>query len=159
MPDYRAIEEKIQLMLGPGRRPVAITFLDAVPAGVEKFEGSVPSSCSFWRLAADGRTFYTMPSDHWNCPVGGYTHSTLTPERMPELQQTLNLMSDIGYIRMEEIPGVFHMEQAPQAIAYAPLGDTPVDPSVVIASGKPGRAMMLAEAARRAGAMSQLPLL
>jgi uncharacterized protein (DUF169 family) len=138
---------------------VAITFLDAIPTGVEKFEGAEPSSCSFWRLAAAGRTFYTVPSDHWNCPVGGYTHNTLTAERMPELQQVLTLMSDIGYIRMEEVAGVFHNERTPKAIAYAPLGDTPVAPSVVIASGKPGRVMMLAEAARRAGAMSQLPLL
>lgn len=159
MPDYRSIEEKIQTMLGAGRRPVAITFLDSVPAGVEKFAGSVPSSCSFWRLAAAGRTFYTVPSDHWNCPVGGFTHNTLTPERMPELQQTLTLMNDIGYIRMEEVSGVFHMENTPAAIAYAPLGDTPAAPSVVIASGKPGRVMLLAEAAGRAGAMSSLPLL
>jgi uncharacterized protein (DUF169 family) len=159
MPDYRSIEEKIQLMLGGGRRPVAITFLDAAPEGVEKFTGSVPSSCSFWKLAAAGRTFYTAPSDHWNCPVGGYTHNTLTPERMPELMQTLTLMSDIGYVRMEEVPKVFHMEQTPQAIVYSPLGDAPMAPSVVIASGKPGRVMMLAEAAGRAGAMSTLPLL
>jgi uncharacterized protein (DUF169 family) len=159
MPDYRAVEEKMQRMLGAGRRPVAVTFLETIPAAVGKFEGTVPSSCSFWRLAAAGRTFYTVPSDHGNCPVGGYTHGTLTAESMPELQQTLNLMSDIGYIRMEEIPGVFHVEQAPRAVVSAPLADTPVDPSVVIASGRPGRVMMLAEAARRAGAMSQLPLL
>jgi uncharacterized protein (DUF169 family) len=159
MPDYRTIEEKIQNLLGGGRRPVAITFLEAVPEGIAKFGGSVPSSCSFWRLAAAGQSFYTVPSDHWNCPVGGYTHNTLTPERMPELQQVLTLMTDIGYLRMEEVGGVFHMDKAPAAIAYMPLGEATVAPSVVIASGKPGRVMMLAEAANRAGAMSQLPLL
>jgi len=153
------MEEKMMAMLGGQRRPVAIAFLEAEPQGVEKFTGSVPSSCSFWKLAAAGRTFYTVPSDHWNCPVGGYTHNTLTAERMPELQQTLNLMGEIGYIRMEEIPGVFHMDRMPRAIAYAPLGDTPAPPTVVIVSGRPGRVMMLAEAAGRAGAMSQLPLL
>jgi len=159
MPDYRAIEDQIQQLLGGGRRPVAIAFADAPPQGVAKFVGSEPSSCSFWRIAAGGRTFYTVPSDHWNCPVGGYTHNTLTPDRVPELQQTLALMSDIGYIRMEEIPGVFHLEQAPQVVVYAPLGDTPVPPTVVLVAGTPGRVMMLAEAANRAGAMSNLPLL
>jgi uncharacterized protein (DUF169 family) len=159
MPNYRALEEKIQLMLGATRRPVAVTFLDAPPAGVAKFEGSEPSTCSFWRLAAGGRTFYTVASDHLNCPVGGYTHNTLPPDRIPELQQTLNLMSDIGYIRMEEIPGVFKLPTAPQVVLYAPLGDTPVAPSVVLVSGKPGRVMMLSEAANRAGASSNLPLL
>jgi len=159
MPDYRAIEEKIQQILASDRRPIAIAFLDKEPEGVEKFSGSEPSSCSYWRLAAAGRTFYTVPSDHWNCPVGGYTHNTLTNERMPDLQQVLTLMSDIGYIRMEEVPGVFHMDSAPAAILYAPLGETPVAPSVVMASGRPGRVMMLTEAAQRAGAMSKLPLL
>lgn len=159
MPDYRAIEHQIQQMLGSERRPVAVTYLDTPPAGVSKFEGSEPSSCSFWRLAAGGRAFYTIPADHFNCPVGGYTHNTLTPEKLPELKQTLTLMSDIGYIRMEEIPGVFQLPVGPKVVVYAPLGDTPVPPSVVLASGKPGRVMMLAEAANRAGAMSNLPLL
>ena len=159
MTDYRALEEKIQGMLGATRRPVAVAFLEAPPEGVEKFQGSEPSSCSFWRIAAAGRIFYTVSSDHVNCPVGGYTHNTLPPDRMPELQQVLNLMSDIGYVRMEEIPGVFQLPMAPQAVLYAPLGDTPVPPSVVLVSGKPGRVMMLSEAVNRAGAQSGLPLL
>ena len=159
MPDYRAIEEKISRMLGANRRPVAVAFLDTAPAGIAAFSGSVPSSCSFWKLAAAGRTFYTIGGDHLNCPIGGYTHNSLTPERMSELTDTLNLMSSIGYIRMEEIPGVFQLPSAPPVILYAPLAETPVAPSVVLASGKPGRLMMLAEAANRAGAMSQLPLL
>jgi len=160
MPDYRALEEKILRMLGSTRRPIAVTFLeDAPPDGVEKFDGTVPSSCSFWKIAAGGRTFYTVPADHLNCPIGGYTTNTLPPERMPELQQVLGLMSDIGYIRMEEIPGVFHVSAAPQAILYGPMGDTPVEPSVVLVSGKPARVMMLSEAATRAGVSSSLPLL
>jgi len=159
MPDYRAIEQKLQHALGSTRRPVAVAFLDAPPAGVERFEGSQPSSCSFWRMAGAGRSFYTVPTDHFNCPVGSYAHNTLTPERMPELEQVLTLMSGIGYIRMEEIPGVFQLPAAPRAVLYAPLGETPVAPSVVLAAGKPGRVMILAEAANRAGAMSKLPLL
>ncbi len=159
MPDYRSIEEKLQRILSATRRPVAIAFLDHIPENVTRFEGTEPSSCSYWRLAAAGRTFYTVPSDHWNCPVGGYTHNTLSEKQMPDLQQVLGLMSSIGYVRMEEIPGVFHMDAAPAAIVYGPLGEIPVAPSVVLASGKPGRVMMLTEAALRAGSMSQLPLL
>ena len=108
MPDYAAIERKIQQVLGGTRRPIAIAFVDSRPAAVSRFEGSEPSSCSFWRLAAAGRTFYTVPADHQNCPVGGYTHNLLEAARMPELQQTLALMSGIGYIKMEEVGGVFH---------------------------------------------------
>ncbi|HUI56289.1 MAG TPA: DUF169 domain-containing protein [Bryobacteraceae bacterium] len=159
MLDYRAIEEKIRNLLGRQRRPVAVTFCELPPVGIERFEGSEPSSCSFWRLAAAGRAFYTVASHHVNCPVGNYTHNTLKPEHMPELQQILTLMNDIGYIRMEDIPGVFQLPAPPNAVVYAPLGDSPVPPSVVLAAGRPSGVMMLAEAAQRAGAMSSLPLL
>ena len=157
--DYPALEEKIQKMLQSRQRPVAITFTESVPEGVAKFEGSEPSSCSYWRLAAAGRRFYTVAGDHQNCPVGGYTHNLLQPETMPQLTQVLTLMGEIGYIRMEEIPGVFQLKESPQAVVYSPLGDAPLTPSVVLACGMPGRVMMLAEAAGRAGAMSRLPLL
>jgi uncharacterized protein (DUF169 family) len=60
---------------------------------------------------------------------------------------------------MEEVPGVFHMQEPAQVIVYSPLGDAPMAPTVVLAAGKPARVMMLAEAATRAGAMSSLPLL
>jgi uncharacterized protein (DUF169 family) len=65
---------------------------------------------------------------------------------MPQWQQTLGLMSGIGYIRMEVIPGVFQLKASPAAVVYAPLGETPMAPSVVLA-------------AARAGAMSSLPLM
>jgi uncharacterized protein (DUF169 family) len=159
MPDYRSIENKIMHALSGGDRPIAIAFLDKAPAGVERFEGSQPSSCSFWRLAASGRTFYTVPGDHQNCPIGGYTHNVLRPERAPELQQALGLMRSIGYLRMEEVGGIFHLNYSPAVILYAPLGETPVDPSAVIATGSPFRVMLVTEAAARAGEMSPLPLL
>ena len=159
MPDYVSIENKLMRALGGVRRPIAIAFLETPPAGVQKFEGSQPSSCSFWNLAASGQTFYTVASDHQNCPIGGYTHNVLQPERAPELQQALGLMSSIGYIRMEEVGGVFHLNQAPAAILYAPLGKTPVEPSAVIASAAPSGVMVVMEAAMRAGEMAPLPLL
>jgi uncharacterized protein (DUF169 family) len=159
MPDYQSIESKISHILGSARRPVAIAFLSTPPEGVDQFQGSQPSSCSFWRIAAAGRAFYTVPDDHQNCPIGGYTHNVLAPERMPDLEQALQLMSGIGYIRMEDVGGVFHLTSPPAAILYAPLGKTPVEPSAVIASGAPARLMLLAEAATRAGEMSSLPML
>jgi uncharacterized protein (DUF169 family) len=156
----REMEEIFLRGFGIERRPVAISFLDAPPPGVEKFAGTVPSSCSFWKLAAEGRTFYTVPSDHWNCPIGSYTHRAPLPaEREPELMQALSLMGDLGYVRMEEIPGMYRLPQTPAAVMYAPLGETPGRPSVVLFSGRPGRIMRLTEAALRADVMSTLPLL
>jgi hypothetical protein len=127
---------------------------------VERFAGSEPSSCSYWRLAGEGRAFATVAADHYNCPIGSYTHNVpLPPERAPELDQVLGLMTEIGYVRMEEVPGIPRLPATPGAIVYAPLGETPVAPDVVLFVGRPGRLMLLQEAAIRAGAAAALPLL
>jgi Uncharacterised ArCR, COG2043 len=92
-----------------------------------------------------------VPSDHYNCPIGSYTHSIPLPQaRVQELDQTLSLMAGIGYVRMEEVPGIPRLPQTPGVIIYAPLADTPVDPDVVLFAGRPGRMMLLQEAAVRA---------
>jgi uncharacterized protein (DUF169 family) len=151
MTDYARIEDMLMTTLGLERRPVAVAFCDTPPSGVRKFTGSQPSGCSFWRLAARGDVFYTEPSDHFNCPVGSYTHNiALPPEREHELSQMLSLMGDIGYIRMEEVEGIPRLPNPPSTIVYAPLGQAPVDPDVVLVSGRPGRLMLLQEAATRA---------
>lgn len=158
--DYRDIELRITKTLGLDRRPVAVKFLDAPPAEIEKFAGTEPSGCSFWRLAADGRTFYTIPSDHYNCPIGSFTHGIpLPPERAKELEQTLGLMVQIGYIKMEEVPSIPRVSRTPGAVVYAPLGDTPLDPDVAIFSGIAAQIMLLQEAAQRAGSAAHFPML
>src|ERR1700719_2499824 len=126
MADWKALEMQFATRLATRQRPVAVTFLDAEPAGVAKFSGTEPAGCSFWRLAADGRTFYTLPSDHFNCAVGAYTHNIqLPPERVQETEATLGLMFDLGYVRPEEVPGIPRLATEPAAVAFAPLADTP----------------------------------
>jgi len=160
MMDYRAIERQLVEGLHMTRRPVAVTFADAAPAGTPRFLGTVPSGCSFWRIAASGRTFYTVPSDHYNCVIGSHTHTISLPEeRAGELPQMLTLMTGIGYIRMEEVPSLPRLPRTPGVVIYAPLADTPVAPDVVVFAGRPGRVMLLQEAAIRAGLNSQTPLL
>ena len=160
MIDYRAIERQLSAHLALPRRPVAVAFRESAPAGVAALAGTQPSGCSFWRLAAAGQTFYTVARDHHNCPIGSYTHGIdLPPDRAPELEQTLAFMTGLGYLRMEEVPGIPRLPTPPRVVVYAPLGDTPVDPDVVLFSGRPGRVMLLQEAAGRAGVATQAPLL
>lgn len=140
--------------------PVAVAYLDAPPSGVERFSGTVPSGCTFWRLAAEGRAFYTVPSDFYNCPIGSYTSGIDLPaERAGELEQTLGLMIGAGYLRMEEVPSIPRLPRAPAVTYFAPLDRAIVAPDVVIVAGRPGVLMQLQEAAIRAGAVSPLPLL
>jgi uncharacterized protein (DUF169 family) len=160
MNQYSSVETKISKSLGLKKRPVAVKFLETPPKGVTKFEGAQPSGCSFWRIAAAGKTFYTVRSDHYNCAVGSHTHNIpLPPDRVKELEQTLSFMTDIGYIKMEEVPGIPQLAKMPGAVVYSPLGETPVDPDVVIFAGPASQIMLLQEAAHRAGRTAQLPML
>ena len=160
MPDYQSLESQLTTTLGLARRPVAVSFLDHSPEAVEKFEGVEPAGCSFWRLASEGRSFYTEPSDHYNCPVGSYTHGIALPDaRAAELEGTLKLMTDIGYLRMEEVPGIPRLPSTPVAILYTPLGDCVANPDVVLIAGRAAALMLLQEAAQRAGVSAALPLL
>jgi uncharacterized protein (DUF169 family) len=158
--EWKTIEEKIASAVKLARRAVGVAFLDAAPAGVKKFEGTEPSGCSFWRLAAEGRVFYTMPENHFNCAVGTYTHNiALSPEREKETEQTLKMMFELGYVKPEEVPQIPRLAKAPAAIVYAPLGEMPLAPDVALLACKPAGAMLLSEAANRAGVGSGAPAL
>jgi len=157
MNDYGRIERDLMVQLSLRHRPVAVTSMSAPPDGVDKYEGVQPSGCSFWRLASQGRTFYTVAADHYNCPIGSHTHNIpLPPERAHELPETLGFMTSIGYLRMEEVPSIPRLPETPGVIIYSPLARTPVDPDVVLFWGPPGRVMQLQEAAHRSDVAAQL---
>ncbi len=158
--NWSSLEQRFAAAVKLARRPVAVAFLGSAPANVAKFSGTQPSGCSFWRLAADGRVFYTVPENHFNCAVGAYTHNiALSPEREKETEQTLKMMFDLGYVKPEELPQIPRLAKTPAAIVYAPLGETPVAPDVVLFACKPSAAMLLNEAAGRAGVGSGIPAL
>jgi len=150
--DYVNLERDLMKGVGLEHRPLAITFTDAAPNGVKKFEGTVPSGCSFWKLARERGAFYTEAHDHYNCAIGCYTHRIDLPQnRASELDQTLGFMMSAGYIKPEDLPAIARLASAPKVVVYAPLGESPVKPDVVLFTGKPGRIMLLQEAAMRAG--------
>jgi uncharacterized protein (DUF169 family) len=156
MADYRKLERQVTEALGLTRRPVAVTFARSAPAGVRKFSGTEPAGCSFWRRAERGDVFYTEPSDHYNCAVGCFTHSIALPaERASEMDQTLAFMIELGYIKTEDLVHIAQLRETPRFVTYAPLGEAPVTPDVVLFAGKPSAIMLLNEAALRAGVGSQ----
>src|SRR5712664_2161816 len=158
--NWKELETRIGEAVKIRKRPVAVTFLTTAPLNVQKFEGTEPSGCSFWRLAAEGRAFYTLPENHFNCAVGAYTHNiSLSPEREKETEQTLKMMFDLGYVKPEEVPNIPRLAKAPKAIVYSPLADAPVDPDVVLFALRPAAAMLLQEAAGRAGVGTGAPSL
>ncbi|MDE0637029.1 MAG: DUF169 domain-containing protein [Candidatus Poribacteria bacterium] len=146
------MSEQLQDLLNLETAPVAVTFHESQPDDVSRVEKVEPSGCTYWKRASEGKTFYTEASDHYNCPIGCYTHNVELPdEQMAELEGTLKLMGELGYISMEEVPGIPRRDNPFQNAVYAPLANTTTMPDVVIVSGTPKQMMLLAEAATAAG--------
>lgn len=148
----------VQVLLGLAKPPIAVGFFDTPPPGVERWcGGPVAAGCAFWREAQEGRAFYTVPEDHYHCAVGAYTHGIpLPPERTDELGQTVGFMVEAGYLRMDEVPGIPALKDAPAVIAYAPVDQNAFHPDAVVVAANPAQAMLLYEAALAAGTSGAL---
>ena len=148
----KSLGARLSQLLALERAPVGIAFLPAAPPGIRRAARPEPAGCAYWKLAADGGVFYTGASDHYNCPVGAYTHGVELPaDRAPELEQVVRTMVGLQYIRMEEVSALPRRAEPFGVAVYAPLGDAPVDPDVVIVRGNARQTMLVAEAARAAG--------
>ena len=150
---------RISELLGLATQPVAVKFQSAAPAGTPRIDQVAPSGCTYWKYAAEGRTFYTEASDHFGCPVGSYTHGIDLPEeKAKELEGLVGTMVQLQYIRLEEVPGIPRRKEAFGVVVYAPLVDATFEPDVVLISGIAKQLMLLAEAAHAAGIASDASL-
>ena len=132
--------------------PVAIKFQASPPADVPRIDSTAASGCSFWKLAAEGRTFYTAADDHHGCPIGAYTHGVELPEDVAtELNGLVDTMVELQYLRREEVAELPQLEASFGVAVYAPLAEADFAPDVVIVVGRPKQMMLLAEAAHAAG--------
>jgi uncharacterized protein (DUF169 family) len=148
------VNTQLQQQLGLSKAPIAIGFLTEAPADIRNWDGGpMPAGCSFWRAAMDGQSFYTVPSDHYNCAVGSYTHAIQVPtDRGNVLMDTIGFMVGSGYLQMTEVPGIPVLPKTPEFIAYAPAAEATFTPDLVLIAAKPASAMLIYEAALRAGA-------
>jgi len=139
-------------------KAIAIGFFDLPPPGVPRWQGgAVPAGCVFWDKAMRGQTFYTLPADHYNCAVGSHTHRIPLPtERAHELQDTIAFMARSSYVATEEVPGIPTLAMTPGVVAYGPVEDAGFKADVVLIAAKPAQAMLIYEAALKAGAGSAL---
>ncbi len=134
------------------RHPVAVKFQDHVPLGVSRIDRAAPSGCTYWKYAADGRTFYTEASDHYGCPIGSYTHGIDLPaENAKELEGWVGTMVQLEYLDPSEVPAIPHRSAPFSVVVYAPLAGAGFEPDVILVSGNARQIMLLAEAAQAAG--------
>ena len=95
---------RVKEILGLRRVPIKIGFLDAPPPLARWSGGPVAAGCVFWDRAMEGKSFYTLPADHWNCAVGSHTHKIGLPaDRGNELDDTIGFMVETRYLDAAEV--------------------------------------------------------
>jgi uncharacterized protein (DUF169 family) len=144
MPDdgFNHAAMELTNILGLAAPPIAITFSDEPPAGVEPFgnampeptaggrTGRVPAGCVFWIHAAN-RTFSTVPEDHGNCSVGMLTHGMLSLEDAA-VREDVKAIFETGWVTPEAAAGIPTISQRHSHITYGPLSATSTEPDVVL---------------------------
>lgn len=146
---------RISEMLGLDRQPVAIRFQAAAPDNLPRIDAPAAAGCAYWKLASQGRSFYTEAADHYGCPIGAHTHGVDLPEETArELEGVVGTMVGLQYLALEEVPAIPQVKGPFGVAMYAPLAGAPFEPDVVLVCGNARQMMLLAEAAHAAGISS-----
>lgn len=136
--------------------PIAITFSEAPPAGVEAFDapfpeplpdgrtGRVPAGCAFWIKSAE-KTFTTIAEDHGNCSVGSVVLGFKTFNEVAG-NSDVAAMLETGWVTADVVPQIPVITEKPGAVTYGPLTETPVDPDVVLIRVNGEQLMLLHDA-------------
>lgn len=142
----------LQDLLGLRREPIGLAFVEAIPAGLPRVDRSASAGCAYWTLAAEGHIFYTLAEDHYGCPIGAFTHGLDLPTTLAnDLQNSVQTMLQLGYLRPDEPSALPRLQRSYQAIIYSPLHLAPVPAEVVIVTGEARSLMLLAEAVQLIG--------
>jgi uncharacterized protein (DUF169 family) len=144
---------RVKEILGLRRLPIKVGFLDALPPKLARWSGGpVAAGCVFWDRAMDGKSFYTLPADHWNCAVGSHTHKIGLPaDRGNELSSTLDFMVETRYLDANEVATIPTLDRTPAAVAYAPATSDAFKADVVLLAVTPAQTTLVFEAALKAG--------
>jgi len=149
MTDFVSIARTLSDSLHLSLPPVAVSFADHVPEGVQTFNGSVPAGCRFWQEAAT-RVFATVAADHELCSIGVYTHHLEGgPGHAENLQDSLKVFGDLGYVRLDDLPFIPVLNRSPKVVVYGPLGETPLPPDVVLLLVNADQTLILSEASQQ----------
>ena len=143
---------RVREILGLRRLPIKIGFLDKLPALPRWVGGPVAAGCVFWDAAMDGKSFYTIAADHWNCAVGSQVHQIRLPaDRAGELDDTVGFMIETRYLDAAEAAALPTLEREPGAVAYAPASSDAFEADIILLAATPGALVLIQDAARRAG--------
>ncbi len=154
--DWAGLSQRLMSSVGTDVPPIAITFSDAPPDGVDAFDdpmpppledgrtGRVSAGCVFWMKSTD-RTFSTVAEDHGNCSIGSLTHGLKTLEEVGGNSDVAAIL-ECGWVTMDIVPLIPVVKEKPGAITYGPLAGTPIDPDVVMLRVTGRQLMVLSDA-------------
>jgi uncharacterized protein (DUF169 family) len=154
--NWTQLADRLANVLHLGTAPLAITFAASPPPGIDRFDdpmpaatedgrqGRVAAGCVFWMRGAE-RAFATVAEDHGNCSVGSVTHGFLAPSEVVDHSDVAELVGAgwVGPSVLEQLPKV---TVRPGSIVYAPLGQAPIDPDVVLLRVNARQLMVLSDA-------------
>lgn len=129
---------------------VAVSFPADAPTDVARFEGVVPAGCVFWQHAMQ-RVFVTTAKDHALCSIGVHTHhlANPVPAHPAELAEALKTMSELDYVRADEVTAIPVIQHENQYVMYGPLAEFPAEPEVVLLFANARQGLILSEALAR----------
>ena len=158
MIDRAAAAQALTQKLALEAAPVAMRFAASPPPGLSRITPAAPAGCTYWKLAAEGQSFYTLPEDHFGCAVGAYTHGAeLGPAQQKDLEGLVGTMVGLEYLSMDEVPRIPTRKEKLEVVAYAPLASATFDPHLVFVRARPRAAMLLAVATHAAGVRAPAP--
>ena len=147
--DYSSVAKGLCESLNLRQAPVAITFTDSIPAGVDEFAGHAPAGCRFWEDAASG-AFATSAKDHNLCAIGVYTHNLQpSPGQQADLELALKVFGDLGYVTESDLPLIPVLRSQPKYVVYSPLAEAAVSPDVVLMFVNANQTLILSEATQQ----------
>jgi uncharacterized protein (DUF169 family) len=154
--EYAKLHTDLQQILGLAAPPIAITFANAEPDNIGRFDakmppptedgrtGRVPAGCVFWMRATE-QAFVTVPADHANCSIGSYTHGLKSMEEIAANGDVAALVA-AEWVSPADFPKVASVKNKSDFIVYGPLRDMTSDPNVVFIRLNGKQLMMLHDA-------------
>lgn len=147
--NYSEMAEQLIEYLGLRQSPVAVSFVDSIPDGIDGHAKRVPAGCRFWQDALT-MEFATSAADHELCAIGVYTHNLApSPQQQIDLKDALAVFSDLGYVRQEDLPGIPVLQSRAEYVVYGPLGEMHLAPDVVLVFVNAAQTLILSEAVQQ----------
>jgi len=126
--------------------PVGLAFVEEMPQDIQQTATTVPSACTFWRLAEQG-VFYADGEAHQNCPIGMMTMGFQMPEAAQQrAQELVGTMASVQYFSPAEVAALPIVDKPHRFIVYGRLDQLPIEADVVQCIVNVQQAMLIAEA-------------